>query len=130
MDDTVKPMPSFIQAAIDRRIGYQRIVARLPSITDFMGDDPTNRYRNVEFSRAYNAARGTFAMACHASAENRKGAIVSVDEIGTNDAEIFSQCLVRLYLDDVDILPGWPPQDVNRWLASRGELSPKNPTTK
>jgi hypothetical protein len=89
---------------------------RVPAISDFLAA-PANWERSVEFSRAESSTGG---VECKLYAYNRRSAGVIVRRSNASDGAAFFDCLSAMFLENVDILPDWPREDVHYWLAMCG----------
>lgn len=106
-------MPSFVA------LFKKPAVTRTPSIADFLSG-PGRRAIHFHLENSRYAGR---EIVCYLSFRNLRDADVTVSATGNGDAAAFWAALVKAHFESVNILPGWPVADVQRWLATQGVIS-------
>jgi hypothetical protein len=106
-------MPSFVASF------RKPAVTRVPSIADFLSG-PGRRAVHFHMS-GLDCNRDE--VTCYLNFRNLRDAEINVNATGNGDAAAFWAALVKAHFESVNILPGWPMADVQRWLATQGVIS-------
>jgi hypothetical protein len=109
---------SFIADRLHNLPTTQRKAFRQPAVKDFLDTGCFNlRWAIFDYDEGQ--------IQCKLIARNRRNAQITTLHRAPCDGEAFHGALAKMAAEDVNILPGWPPAEVQRWLASCGFVEPK-----